>query len=357
MENINWQKIRKEFPLLNNYTYFNTARFGAIPSAGTSLQKKYLESLNNHGSWNFEEWSLKYEEARSLSAKLLGASLDNIFFMSNVSTGINLASLYLKADEVILLDNDFPSVTLPWESHLFKTASIDYTRPDLYEALASQLKKGNKLLCLSWIQSEDGFEVDLKQIYKLCKEYNTTLILDGTQGLGSVPFQIDPDVSMLFLAATWKWLMAGYGSTIGYLSEDLLPIFKSFQGWNSINNAIGSPKIGAASLEVGNAMFFNILALYEGLKIVHSLGVDNICSRNLETRNHLTTELRNIEIPFKYYTESRSSFVQIENKNETYEKLKEANIQTSNQGSFIRLSPNFYNNEEDIEKVISSLKF
>ncbi len=116
---INWNDYRKEFPILETYTYFNTARFCALPSAVIRIQKRYLEGLAEFGSWNFEEWSETYENARTKSANLIGCAKENIFFIPNVSTGINLASIYLTQKEVVLLTGDFPSVTLPWQSHGF----------------------------------------------------------------------------------------------------------------------------------------------------------------------------------------------------------------------------------------------
>ena len=86
---------------------------------------------------------------------------------------------------------------------------------------------------------------------------------------------------MVFLAATWKWLLSGYGCSIGYVSNDLLPLFKAFQGWHSIDYQTGNAKIGAASLEVGNALYFNVLGLYEGLRIIQEIGVDQISIQKL----------------------------------------------------------------------------
>ncbi|MEM9327099.1 MAG: aminotransferase class V-fold PLP-dependent enzyme, partial [Bacteroidota bacterium] len=85
------------------------------------------------------------------------------------------------------------------------------------------------------VQSADGFEIDLERVTQWCKAYDCTLVLDGTQGLGAIPFRVDPSVSMVFLSSSFKWLLAGYGVAIGYVSQDLLPRFKAFQGWNSID--------------------------------------------------------------------------------------------------------------------------
>lgn len=350
------EQSRSLFPILQEYTYFNTARFCAIPETVATLQQRYLHSLSHHGSWEFSEWSEKYERTRQLAADVMRSSVDQLFFIPNVSTGINLASLYLPKDrKVVLLDKDFPSVVLPWQSHGFETESCDYESTRLYENLKSVLSKGNKILCVSWVQSADGFEIDLERIYAFCKKYDTILVLDGTQGFGAIPFKVDPDVSMVFFTSAFKWLLAGYGAALGYVSENLLPKFKAFQGWNSINFGTGHAKTGAASLEVGNAMFLNVLALYEGLTLINALGVDTIYENNLNYRTTLIGALEEAGHQVDLAPDTRSSIFRVNVPDGKYEQLAEARVQTSKQKGKVRLSPHFYNNQEDIDRLLQAM--
>lgn len=347
---------RSLFPILQEYTYFNTARFCAIPSAVATLQKRYLQSLSTHGSWEFGEWSEKYERTRQLAAEMMSANSDQIFFIPNVSTGINLASLYLPRNrKVVLLDKDFPSVVLPWQSHGFEIEGCDYRDANFYDHLESLLSHGNKILAVSWVQSADGFEIDLERIYAWCKKYDVLLVLDGTQGFGAIPFQVDPDVSMIFLASSFKWLLAGYGVAVGYVSQDLLPQFKAFQGWNSIDFGTGHAKTGAASLEVGNALFVNVLALYEGLSLIRKLGVATIYEENTRYRAHLINALLEAGHIVDLAPNTRASMFRVDVEEGKYEQLVAANVQTSKQKGKVRISPHFYNNEEDTDRLLRVL--
>ena len=353
---IDWGKYRKEFPILETYAYFNTARFCALPASVIKIQKRYLEGLAENGSWNFSEWSETYEEARENTAHLIGSNKDNIFFIPNVSTGINLASLYLTKKKVVLLEGDFPSVTLPWTSHGFDIEKVKMNSESLYEDLENKLSDKNKILCISWVQSKDGFEVDLEAIFHLCKKYEISLVLDGTQGLGAIPFSIDPEVSMVFLSSSFKWLLAGYGVASGYVSDDLLSKFKAFQGWNSIDFGTGMAKTGAASLEVGNALFLNVLGLNEGLKLIEKIGIEQVVKRNTEYTSQLVSRLEEKGRSVYRDPQSRSTIFRLEVTSGEYEKLEKAMVQTSNQGNYVRLSPHFYNNEHDIDRLIEALQ-
>ncbi|MDW3194407.1 MAG: aminotransferase class V-fold PLP-dependent enzyme [Cytophagales bacterium] len=350
------EESRAMFPILKDYTYFNTARFCAVPTTVATLQQRYLQSLSLHGSWEFSEWSEKYELTRQLSADMMGSTADQVFFIPNVSTGINLSSLYLpKGRKVVLLDKDFPSVVLPWRSHGFEIESCDYKAANLYEELEAILSQGNKILCMSWVQSADGFEIDLDRIYDLCKRHDAILVLDGTQGFGAIPFKVDPDLSMVFLTSAFKWLLAGYGVALGYVSEDLMPHFKAFQGWNSIDFGTGHAKTGAASLEVGNAMFFNVLSLYEGLSLINEVGMEVIYKKNTTYRTSLINALQNAGHTVDLAEGTRSTIFRVEVPDGKYEELAAAKVQTSKQRGKLRLSPHFYNNEADIDRLIAAL--
>ncbi|MCG8377968.1 MAG: aminotransferase class V-fold PLP-dependent enzyme, partial [Proteobacteria bacterium] len=258
----------KEFKILDTYTYLNTARFGPLPDRVIERQRFVTSHLRNEGSWNFDELIADYESTRLSVAELIGAGKDNIVFLPNSSIGINLCARYLGKTKVVLFKNDFPSVVLPWKLGTHSIKCLDYTDENLMSHLEDSFRDGCEILCISWIQSFDGFEIDLPSIFELCKMHDVILVLDGTQGLGAIPFQVDPSVSMVFLASGFKWLLAGYGISIGYISQDLIPFFKEFSGWNSISFLKGDLKEGAKSLEVGNANFEGVLGLSESLKMI-----------------------------------------------------------------------------------------
>ena len=185
---MNWNDIRSQFPILNQYTYLNTARFGALPQAVSDLQKRYINSLATHGSWGFDEWLEKYEGARDLAAGLIGASNESVFFIPNVSTGINLSSLYLPRQKVVLVAGDFPSVTLPWKSHDHDVQTLKYQDDNFYEQLEGALQEGNKILCVSWVQSEDGFELDLEKVYRMVQNIRLFTCSGWNSGARNHPF-------------------------------------------------------------------------------------------------------------------------------------------------------------------------
>lgn len=343
--------IRNQFPILANYTYLNTARYCALPQSVIDIQKEFLNHVSNDGSWNFSKWSETYENTRDQSSKLIGVNIENTFFLPNVSFGFNIAAQYLPKRKVICLKGDFPSVNMVWEPHGFEVQYIDYQANDFEDRLNKELHTPNLIVSISWIQSADGFEIDLESVFALCKEYGHFLILDGTQGVGAIPFHIDVDVDCLFLASGFKWLLAGYGVTVAYASEKILQFLRPMRGWNSGFLPSGNIINEAKSLEVGNATYLNVAALGEGLKLINNIGIEAICEHNLVLKSIIESRLEENKISFHKYN-TRSSILKFESSEDLFDRMKTNRIQVTDNTNSIRVSPHFYNNAEDIEKML-----
>ncbi len=343
---IDWEEVRNRFPLVRSCTYLNTARFGAMPKGGISAQKDFLEHMSTYGPTKFEVWDQKYEESRRMVAKLLEVDKGDIFFLPDVSTGMNIACAYLPKRAVILVKNDFESVSLPWETHGFSTVYLNVREDDFYNKLEASLKSSPKILAVSWVQSYDGHEVDLKTTFELCKKYDTILILDGTQGLGAIPIKIDLDVNCIFLCSGFKWLMAGYGIAIGYVSNNLKEFFKPYTGWHSIDFSNGNIKDDLSSLEAGHGKYGPVLSLYEGLKIINELTVENILERISRLRKYLASgSSTNHIISNKHGNSGIVTF------HDPIQNDARLHITKYSEGG--RLSINFYNNNKDLDKFLS----
>lgn len=345
--------LRDHFPILKEYTYLNTARFSAQHDRIIQEQKAFLDHLQHHGSWHFDDWATGYETTRSVAAHLIGAQPHKVFFLPNVSTGINLAAAYLPKLPVLGLKGDFPTVNIPWEPHGFDVTLLDHTAPDFYEKLTNQLTGSPKIIAMSWILAVDGFELNLDVIYKLAKGHGHILILDATQGVGAIPFQVDPEIACMTLVSGFKWTLAGYGIAIGYLSDSLMNRFEAVRGWNSLG-ADGRLKKGAMQLEAGNVPFVNAVALQAGLQLLDEIGIPAICDHNRSLKNHLIAKLEDAGRAF-VKNESRSAILSLEASAADFARLEKNRIQVTKQAGKIRISPNFYNETADLDRFLHVL--
>src|SRR5699024_6843107 len=107
-----------------------------------------------------------------------------------------------------------------------------------------KLKSDNiNLLAISHVQWLSGMKIDLKSIIDLCHQYGIPIIVDATQSLGAVSISVEnlqPDV---LIASNYKWMNAGYGTGVIYLSNGFLDHYPPvFGGVHSNPSESGNPK-------------------------------------------------------------------------------------------------------------------
>src|SRR6266852_8731006 len=112
---IDWDDIRKQFPVTQNSTYLNAAAAGPLSSATMEAATEYYRQMMNDGDTHWDEWLAKREEVRRKIAAFINAEPDEIALTTNTSSGMNVIIDALEAcGEVISCELEFPVTTLPW---------------------------------------------------------------------------------------------------------------------------------------------------------------------------------------------------------------------------------------------------
>ena len=363
-----WEQIRKNYPLIQKGGYFNTASFGALSLHTIEAQKKHLDDMLLYGNGKYDEWMASYYGLKVELANYLNTKEQNVTFFPDVSNGINKICDLLPIDkEVVLIREDFPSVTLPWITHQFKVKWIEYEDfiNDYLGVLEKELADGNKILCLSWVFYNHGFMIDPIKVGALCKKYNSYFILDATQGLGAFELDMDKAHIDFMVASCFKWFMAGDGVTIGAVSDTILNQYQAHQsGWNMLKDTEGSMedksnyKSDASRFEIGHVKFQNIKMLSDSFYEMKSMEFEAITGRT----KLLIKSLRNkfdengIEV-LTPAGEAPSSIISIRSNETILKKLKEAKIACTPRKDYVRFAVYFYNNTEDIDELIDCLKY
>jgi len=116
----------------------------------------------------------------------------------------------------------------------------------------------------------------------------------------------------------------------------------------------------ASKFQNGTISEIGVYAVYASLKFLNEIGFDNIEGIILNNASYLTDKL--LEIGLKPLLavckrENRSGIVtcKIDNAQTVHDELLKKNIHTAVREGYIRLSPHFYNNTEDIDKVVEVL--
>ena len=102
-------------PPSRRHTYLNAAAASPTPRPVRAAVEPLHRQLEEDGDIHWDAWLERKEEVRATVARLINAEPDEIAFVPNTSTGINLIVDLLEHDGDVVSDTlEFPTVTLPW---------------------------------------------------------------------------------------------------------------------------------------------------------------------------------------------------------------------------------------------------
>lgn len=354
----NWQNIRKQFRAFDDSTYLNTAATGLIPDSTIEKVTELYQYHAKRGATAAEEWVPKMQEVREKVAKMIGASVEEIAIVPNMSIGMNWLAMMLKPMESIgFPEEDFPSLTSPWEIQGFKTQTVSNNENG--EINFEEIRNlDTKIYANSHVQWHTGYKLDVEKISKICKEKEQIFILDATQSLGTCPINVrEQGIDVLF-ASCYKWLISGFGNCVMYVKKELLEKYPAGFCWQYRAPEGLDFCPDAKRFEIGHERAEAFFRLGNSLDLMNEIGLENIEKRVAELYHYLYQQLakNNIKTVFNYPEKNKSQIVIIEGKTDLMNKLATQNIFVSHRGTGLRISIHFYNNKEDIDLLIDAIK-
>lgn len=372
------EKIRKAFPVTEKYTYLNSAAVGTVPTVSIAAVYSQLKDVSENGTVNFNDWVATKNRARDLVAQMLNVKSEQIAFLRNTSDGFASVAngmSWEKGDNIVSFEKEFPANFYAWRRirddfgvELRLASERCGGRIDLDEFI-SLIDSNTKLVSISAVQFASGFRADLEKIGEAVRKTDALFAVDIIQGFGAMPFDLPAQLVDIAASASHKWLVAPEGCGILYLSDRARERVKpTLVGWISVEepwdfeDSEQNFKPNALAWESGTGGSALFYGLEESLKLLNEAGIENI-EKYLEELSDFLCELlagKNYEIISSRAKGEKSAIVCIKNRNgltsnEIAKHLQNENIVVSPRGDRLRIAPHFYNNREDIEKLIEHL--
>jgi len=341
--------IKAYYPLLTNTTYLNTAYVGLMSTQLAEFRRSHEEFYLKNGG---DQYKMKaYDDLDSMHqsfASFFGLTPDRCFGTSNFSTGIRTALSFLpKKMRILLIEEDYPSLTDAFKEEGFDSAKIPM-QPQIEEAINEKLKSEKfEILALSIVQYTSGLFIDQEYLFRLKKEYPSLIIIgDGTQFLGAHQFNFDKSPFDLVAGSGYKWLLGGFGNGIVMLSKAFV--------------AMTSQKVESIRECFFNG-HFNILGMASLDFAIREL-VQNDFQSLVKEKAALSREVKNQLIADEFLPQwvgersTHSSIFNIKGGEELFAFLQKHNIRCVQRSSGVRVSFHFYNTENDLDKLLKTLK-
>lgn len=368
------ESVREQFPVTKNKVFLNHAAESPLPKPVADAVHKYVEEFSNFG-----ESSIELEDrGKSLFAKLINAKPEELAIVENTSMGLNIAANLLRyppGSKIVTTDMEYPSVVYPWlrkslpvKVHYVKNVNGKILLEDMEKAVDDN----TVAVVISHVEYFNGFRNDLGAISEIAHEHGAYVIVDAIQSAGAVKIDVKKDDVDFLTCACYKWLLGPPGAGYLYVKRELVEKFEPpLVGWLSVKPEvfetidfwdIWSLKLSetASRFEVGTPSFISIAGIIKALKMFLDFGMENVERRILKLTDYLIETVKDLGLKLQTPEEKqyRSGIVnfKISNPKELAEKLNGKNIVVSARSHGIRVSPHFYNIEEEIDTLMEEVK-
>jgi isopenicillin-N epimerase len=218
-------ELRREFLLDPEVAFLNHGSFGACPRLVFERYQAWQRELESEPV-DFLARRLPdlLDEARGTLAGYLGCDAEDLAFVPNATTGVNLAarSLDLRAgDEVLATGLEYGACDLAWE-WVCRRAGAHYVRVpiplplsdsnEVIDALLARASGRTRTIFVSHVTSTTALVLPMDEILDRARSLGVTTIVDGAHAPAQVPLNLGELGADFYSGNAHKWLCGPKGA-------------------------------------------------------------------------------------------------------------------------------------------------
>ncbi len=379
MEHLRCQKDRFQLP--DDVHYINCAYMAPLSRRVEEAGIAGVQAKRNPTVIAADDFFRDPDVIRSRFAALVNAPADkSIALIPAVSYGIAIAANNVSlgpGQRIIALREQFPSNVYSWRrlavesgAGLTMVDTSDGSAATPTEHVLNEIDAATAIVAVPQVHWADGTLLDLRTIRERCTAVGAVLVVDGTQSVGALPFDVADIKPDLLVCAGYKWLLGPYGMGVAYVGDRFLngrPLEENwiaragserFDGLVSYEDAY---QPGALRFDVGERSNF-ILApmLAAALDEVIELGPERIQAYCRELTAPTITRL--LEVGYRVAPDAQRAGhlfgIRLPDGIEhdvVVAELRRRKVSVSFRGDAIRVAPHVYNDEADIRALEEAL--
>lgn len=370
---------RDHFPILQETTYLVSNSLGAMPRGVYDSLKAYADIWAGRGvrAWGESWWDLNIGVGNKIAA-IINAPPNSVSIHQNISIaqGVLLSAFDYDGPrhKVVIEGGIFPSVyyvlrgMLPPPIHLHIVESEDGGITVPIQKIIDAIDEQTLMVPISHVLFRSAYILDVQAIIEKAHAVGAIVILDGYHAAGIVPFNVQALHVDFYLGGVLKWMCGGPGGVFLYARDDYLKtLHPKLTGWMAHQRPFDFEvdaiafRDDAFRLLNGTPAIASLYAIQPGIEIIAKVGVENIRRKSL----HQTALLMHLADSMGYEVNSpldpaqRGGTVTI-NPPHAYEVSRELLardiiIDYRNQAG-IRISPHFYNSDDEIRSTMQTIQ-
>jgi selenocysteine lyase/cysteine desulfurase len=219
-------------------------------------------------------------------------------------------------------------------------------------------------LSISFVQFLTGFRADLIGIGEICRRHGVTFVVDAIQGLGAFPIDVQAAHIDALAADGHKWLLGPEGCGILYISRELQEQVEPVEfGWTNVAsyNDYASRDMAlrsdAGRYECGTLNTVGCFGLRAAIEFLLDVEIAKIAQQVRGLASQIADGVR--AKGYEVLGEPNAGIVSFRkpgvDSTAIVARLKENAIITAPRAGWVRTSPHFYIQPEEIAKMLELL--
>jgi selenocysteine lyase/cysteine desulfurase len=374
---------KNKFSIPAGVTYLNCAYMSPLLKSVEKAGLIGLTRKRNPFKISAEDFYTEGEILRKEFASLINVKgSKRIAIIPSVSYGLATVAknVQLKpADNILVAAEQFPSNYYPWE-RLTRDARAELcvvAPPDKLEGrgkkwnerILDSINAKTRMVAMGNVHWADGTLFDLSAIRKRTNEVGALLIIDGTQSVGALPFDVQRLQPDALVCGGYKWLMGPYSIGVAYYGKYFDAGTPVEESWINRKDSVDFTRLvnyqsdyqpHSLRYDVGeHGNFILVPMMIAALRQIKQWDPENIqayCKKinPVERLRELGCWLEDEQFRGQHLFGIRfpKDFPILKTK----EKLKRKSVSVSFRGDSMRIAPNVYNDAGDFDKLIEALR-
>ena len=216
--------MREHFGLDPDLVFLNHGSFGACPQpVMDALHGWQREMERNPVEFLGRRSAALLREARGRLAGFLGARTDDLVFVPNATTGVNIVarSLALQpGDEVLTTDLEYGACDATWEFvcrqqgavYRHVAIALPLQAEQFADQLLAEVTARTRVLYVSHVTSTTALILPLAALVRRARELGILTVIDGAHAPGQIGLELDALGADFYTGNCHKWLCAPKGT-------------------------------------------------------------------------------------------------------------------------------------------------
>ncbi|HET9440170.1 MAG TPA: aminotransferase class V-fold PLP-dependent enzyme [Longimicrobiales bacterium] len=375
---------REQFSLPRHVHYLNCAYMGplslAVQQAGIAGVMRKADPSRIAAA----DFFTQSNEARALFAALINADdPQRIALIPSASYGIATAARNLKCaagQNIVLTGEQFPSNVYSWlklaqqrkaQIRTVSPLSVRQRGSAWNDALLEAIDERTAIVAVPHVHWTDGTRFDIQRVADRARSFGAALVVDATQSIGALPFDVQRTRPDALICAGYKWLLGPYSVAFAYFGtrfDDGEPLEENWisrensEDFRGLVHYRAAYQPGALRYDVGERSNFALLPMaVAALKQIHEWQPARIQRYCADLFADAVEEIRALGfgVESKEWRASHLFGVRMPaglDLAALHQDLQRAGISVALRGSAMRVAPNVYNDAADVKALVDTLR-